>query len=200
MGRDRRQRPDAAPLRLFVAIEVPEDARRSVREAFAPWREAFPEARWVPEENWHVTVKFLGRTWPRLRDWVPARLLEAARAAEPYRASLSKVGSFPSRRSGRVLWAGLEDGGGTGSVAVALDDGLAEEFPPETRAYHPHLTVARSDPPLKLPEAYAATPLASDPWTVGELVLFRSHLRRPAPVYEPIGRFRLGAGTSGRGV
>jgi 2'-5' RNA ligase len=200
MGRDRRERPDAVALRLFVAIEVPEEARRSVREAFAPWREAFPQARWVPEENWHVTVKFLGRTWPRLRDWVPARVAGASRAVEPYRAALSGVGSFPSRRAGRVLWAGIDDGDGTSRVAATLDDALAEEFPPETRAYHPHLTVARSDPPLKLPEAYAATPLASDPWVVDELVLFRSHLRRPAPVYEPIGRFPMGRGASGHEV
>lgn len=200
MGRDRTSRPEAAPLRLFVAVEIPEEAKRSVLEAFAPWREAFPRARWVPPENWHVTVRFLGRTWPRVREWVEARMGEVAGVARPYRATLSRVGSFPSARTGRVLWAGLEDDGATGALAAALDDALAEEFAPERRAFHPHLTVARSDPPVKLPEGYHGTPLVSEPWDVGALVLFRSHLRRPAPVYEPIGRFPLGTGTSGAGV
>ena len=193
MGRDRAARPEAKPERLFVAVEIPDVVKAAVDEAFRPWREAFPKARWVPLENWHVTVKFLGRTWPRLRDWVPARLAQTASASAPFAASLAGVGSLPARRRGRVLWAGLEDGGGLGELAARVEDARAEEFPPETRPFHAHLTVARSDPPLELPEGYAATELRTEPWEVDELVLFRSHVRRPAPVYEPIGRFELEA-------
>lgn len=197
MGEDRAARPEAKPDRLFVAVEVPDEARAIVDEAFRPWRDVFPRGRWVPVENWHVTVKFLGRTWPRLRDWVPARLAEAAEASAPFAVSLAGVGSFPSRRKGRVLWAGLDDGDGRlGELATVIEDALAEEFPPETRPFHGHLTVARSDPPLELPEDYAATVLRTAPWEVDRIVLFRSHLRRPAPVYEPIGRFELKGGGS----
>lgn len=201
MGRDRAARPEAKPDRLFVAVEIPAGAKALVEDAFRPWREAFPEARWVPPQNWHVTVKFLGRTWPRLRDWVPERVGAAARGAAPFPAALEGVGSFPSPRRGRVLWAGLDDGGKLGEVASLLDDELVGEFAPEQRAFHAHLTVARSDPPLTVPEDFASTPLRSDPWMVDELVLFSSHLRRPAPVYEPVARFPFGAaGTSGREV
>lgn len=201
MGRDRTARPEAKPDRLFVGIEVPRDAKASVEEAFRPWRDAFPKARWVPAENWHVTVKFLGRTWPRLRDWVPVRIAAAARGASPFAASLVGVGSFPSRRRGRVLWVGLDDDGKLAELAARVDDALAEEFAVEARPFHAHLTVARSDPPLDLPEGYGATPLRTDAWEVDELVLFRSHLRRPAPVYERVARFVLGKpGTSGRQV
>src|ERR671925_854621 len=193
MGRDRTARPEAKPDRLFVAIEIPEDAKTVVEEAFEPWREAFPRARWVPQENWHVTVKFLGRTWPRLRDWVPSRIGEAAGSIRPFEAAMRGVGSFPSRRRGRVLWAGLDDGGALSGVAAGVDAALADEFPAEARPFHAHLTVARSDPPIPLPDGFASTRLASPAWTVDALVLFRSHLRRPAPVYEPIDRFELGA-------
>jgi 2'-5' RNA ligase len=196
MGRDRATRPDAKPDRLFVAIEVPEDAKQAVEEAFAPWREAFPRARWAPRENWHVTLKFLGRTWPRLHAWVPERIEEAARSTPPFAVSLRGVGSFPSRRRGRVLWAGLDDDGAIADLAGQIDRSLAEEFRIEARPFHAHLTVARSDPPIALPEAYGSTELATGGWTVDEVVLFRSHLRRPAPIYEPIARFGLGAGTS----
>ena len=77
-------------------------------------------------------------------------------------------------------------------MAGALDDGLAKEFAPEKRAFTPHLTVARSDPPLLLPEGFADTELAPVAFTVDHLTLFRSHLRRPAPLYEPLGSFPLG--------
>lgn len=192
MGRDRAARPEAKPDRLFVAVEIPDEMKDVVDEAFRPWRDVFPRARWVPPENRHVTVAFLGRTWPRLRDWVPARLEEAARSSAPFAVSLTGVGSFPSKRKGRVLWAGLDDDGKLGELATLVDDALAEEFPPESRPFHAHLTVARSDPPLDLPEDYASTELRTAPWEVDEIVLFRSHVRRPAPVYEPIGRFVLG--------
>jgi 2'-5' RNA ligase len=194
MGRDRASRPEAKPLRLFVAIEIPGDAKDAVEAAFAPWREAFPKARWVPRENLHVTLKFLGRTWPRLTDWVPERVQETVSGFEPFDTRLLGVGSFPSAKRGRAIWAGFDDGDQRlTELAGAIDAALDDEFEPEKRPFHPHLTVARSDPPLKLPSTYTGTGLESAEWEVDHVVLFRSHLRRPAPVYEPLARFPLGA-------
>jgi 2'-5' RNA ligase len=192
MGRDRSARPEAKSLRLFVAVEIPEAVKGTVDDAFAPWRERFPQARWVPLENWHVTLKFLGRTWPRLTGWVPERVREAAAGVAPFRTRVADVGSFPSARSGRVLWAGLEAEEHLVRLAAAIDAALVEEFAAETRPFHPHLTVARSDPPLKLPAAFVETPLLSEDWEVRAVTLFRSHLRRPAPRYEPLDRVPLG--------
>ena len=78
-------------------------------------------------------------------------------------------------------------------LAARIEGELLEEFPAETRTFHPHLTVARSDPPLTFPPEFAETPLLSQDWEVDHVILFRSHLRRPAPVYEPLASFPLGA-------
>jgi 2'-5' RNA ligase len=194
MARDRAARPEAKPLRLFVAAEVPEQVKDAVDEAFAPWREQFPKARWAPRENWHVTLKFLGRTWPRLADWVPRQVEAAATDVEPFRTRVTGVGGFPSSAKARVLWAGLDDEDGrVAGLVASIEGGLLEEFRAESRAFHPHLTVARSDPPVKLPPEFAETPLLTEEWQVDHVVLFRSHLRRPAPLYEPLARFPLGA-------
>jgi 2'-5' RNA ligase len=195
MARDRAARPEAKPLRLFVAVEIPDTVKDAVEEVFAPWREVFPKARWAPRENWHVTLKFLGRTWPRLSDWVPKQVESAARDVDPFRARVSGVGGFPSPGTARVLWAGLDDEGGRMSgLAASIEGALIDEFSADKRAFHPHLTVARSDPPVKMPRAFAATPLLTEEWEVDHVVLFRSHLRRPAPLYEPLARFPLGVG------
>jgi RNA 2',3'-cyclic 3'-phosphodiesterase len=194
MGRDRAARPEAKPLRLFVAVEIPEAVKEAVEEVFAPWREAFPKARWVPRENMHVTLKFLGRTWPRLTDWVPEQVEAAVADVSRFTARLRGVGSFPSAKRGRALWAGFDDTDGIAALAAEIETALADEFPTEKRPFHPHLTVARSEPPLKLPAGYSGTELESHEWEVDHVVLFRSHLRRPAPLYEPLARFRLGAG------
>lgn len=195
MSRDRAARPEAKPLRLFVAVEIPETVKDAVEQAFAPWRAQFPKARWAPRENWHVTLKFLGRTWPRLADWVPKQVEVAARGVEPFRTRVTGIGGFPSPAKARVLWAGLdEDDGWMSRLAESIEVALLDEFPAEKRAFHPHLTVARSDPALELPPAFAETPLLTEDWEVDHVVLFRSHLRRPAPRCEPLARFPLGAG------
>ena len=198
MARDRASRPEARPLRLFVAITIPDAARDAIDEAIAPWRERFPKARWVPPENRHVTVKFLGSTWPRLFEWVVERVVGAAAGHAAFETRLDGLGSFPSPGRARVLWAGLDDADGRmAALAGAVDDALAKEFQPEKRAFTAHLTVARSDPPLHLPEEFAATPLTSEGFAVDHLVLFRSHLQRPAPRYEVIRECPLGRRSRG---
>jgi 2'-5' RNA ligase len=193
VARDRASRPQARSLRLFVAIEIPQEAKRAVETAIAPWRATFAAARWVPVENWHVTVKFLGQTWPRLRDWVEERVGEAAASCAAFDTRLEGVGTFPSARRARVIWAGFEDRtAGMAGLAHALDAALEREFRPEQRAFTPHLTVARSDPPLTVPATFEETAVEPVAFRVDRVVLFRSHLRRPAPVYEPVQAFALG--------
>jgi len=190
MARDRASRPEAKPLRLFAAVEIPEEIRGSLAEAVTPVRERFPKARWVPIQNQHVTVKFLGSTWPRLVEWVTGSISTVAGRDAPFPTRVEGLGTFPKGRRARVLWAGLDDAGGRlERLAAALDEALAREFSPEKRAFTPHLTVARFDPPAALEPLEVA--FESEPFEIGRVVLFRSHLRRPAPVYEPIGIFPL---------
>jgi 2'-5' RNA ligase len=108
----------------------------------------------------------------------------------PFPTRVEGLGAFPSRDKARVLWAGLDDGDGRlERLASALDEALSREFAPEKRAFTPHLTVARFDPPAPLDRLEVA--FESEAFEIDRIVLFRSHLRRPAPVYEPIGTFRL---------
>ena len=190
MARDRASRPEAKPLRLFVATEVPQDVRSAVAEAVAPLRERFPRARWVPAQNQHVTLKFLGSTYPRLFDWVSTTVGEVVSRHESFATRVADLGAFPNARRARVLWAGLDDAGSAfARLAGALDEALSKEFAPEKRAFTPHLTIARFEPPVALdPDEIA---FESERFEVGRVVLFRSHLRRPAPVYEPVQTYPL---------
>jgi 2'-5' RNA ligase len=193
MARDRSSRPGARPLRLFVAVDVPEPIREAVREAVEPLRERFPTARWVPLPNQHVTLKFLGPTWPRLVEEVTRTVGEVAAAHAPFETHVGELGAFPTARRARVLWASLEDPARRlGAIATALEDALAAEFPREKRPYTPHLTVARFEPPVDVGELLADAGVGSDRFRVDRIVLYRSHLRRPAPVYEALGIFPLG--------
>lgn len=194
MARDRTKRPEAKALRLFVAVEVPDDAKVAAADAVADLRTRFPKARWAPPENQHVTLRFLGGTWPRLEPWVRERLIEAAASLPSFEVGLDGLGAFRSPSRARVVWVGLRDEppGSLTAAAAAVDEALAAEFPPERRPFSAHLTLARSDPPLVLDPGDLERPVRPVTWRVERLVLFRSHLRRPAPRYEPLLEAPLG--------
>ncbi|HEX6208140.1 MAG TPA: RNA 2',3'-cyclic phosphodiesterase [Actinomycetota bacterium] len=197
MGRDRASRPEAKPLRLFAAADIPEDHRTAVEELIGPWRERLPGGRWDPPEKWHVTLKFLGRTWPRLVERVEEACRETAASVEPFEARLTSLGVFPSPGRARVLWVGLDDRTeGLRRLAAGLDERLASEFEPEKRAFTPHLTVARFRDPVRIedPEALRRVECSAPPFEVDRLVLYRSHLLGPrGSRYEAVGEFPLGA-------
>src|SRR5919202_374434 len=139
MARDRASRPEAKALRLFVAIDVPAEAKAELDATIEPHRASVPGARWTRPEGWHVTVKFLGGTWPRLVGDVESAVEAAAGAARSFRSTLTTVGAFPSPSRPRVLWAGIADpGGGLAGVAKDLDDRLAAHFEQEKRGLTPH--------------------------------------------------------------
>ena len=89
MARDRAARPEAKPLRLFAAVDVPVDVKDGLLEALAPFRDRIPGARWTQPSGWHVTLKFLGSTWPRLVDVVEEAVASAAAEGEAFESALT---------------------------------------------------------------------------------------------------------------
>jgi 2'-5' RNA ligase len=195
MALDRAARPDARPVRLFVAVDIPPRVKDAAVRAIEPWRVRFPDARWVPPENWHVTVKFLGRTWPRLVDWVHRGCRAAAGDIRPFRLGVGSLGMFPGPARARVLWVGLKDEeGGLSALARAVESRLEKEFPPEKRPFSAHLTVARFNPPVTMrehAEELETAGVEAGPFRVGHLTLYRSHLSPRGARYEALERFSL---------
>jgi len=184
------EEPDAKPLRLFVAVDVPDPVKAGLAEAVAPFGQSIRGARWTRPEGWHVTLKFLGSTRPPLVPDVEAAVRAAASAGGSFETRLTGVGAFPSANRARVLWAGLEDPGGRfGELVTHLDDLLRDVVAPEKRAFTPHLTLARIDPPARLavdaPDVLALD-AASEAFVVDRLVLYRSHLSPRGATYEPL--------------
>ena len=190
------EEPDAKPLRLFVAADVPRENERHIADTLAPWRERLPGGRWESPEKWHVTLRFLGPTAPAL---VP-RVEEAARAAagevDPFEVRLGALGIFPGPRRARVLWVGLDDPvEGLRRLAEGLERGLAGVVPAEPRGFNAHLTVARFRDPVRVddPGALAASRVPGEPFLVDRVVLYRSHLMGArGSRYEVVGSYELG--------
>lgn len=190
--------------RLFVALEPPEPVRRRLAAVAVELRRAAGRAaddvRWVPPENVHLTLQFLGAVPEgRVRD-VAAAVGAAAEASRPLSLEVRGAGGFPNARRPRVVWAGVA-GEDAALEALARDLGrrLAPlGFPPEERTFSAHLTLGRARDRRGAPGLAGALAHAGEaagtPWRATELVLFESHLSPKGPRYEAIARAALGPG------
>jgi RNA 2',3'-cyclic 3'-phosphodiesterase len=190
MDGDRESGPEPKPQRLFIAVDLPGTVKAALASRVAQYRDRIPGARWTGSDGWHMTLKFLGATWPRLVEDVDRAVAAAAAATEWFESALTTVGVFPSARRARVVWAGLDDPGGRfAAIVKLLDEGLGEHFEPERRAFTPHLTLARLNPPRDVGEfvpELVGTSVASDRFPVDGLVLYRSHLSPRGATYEAL--------------
>jgi 2'-5' RNA ligase len=171
--------------RLFLAFSLPEPIRDLLLDLMSG-----PEPlRWQSDEQLHCTLRFIGEVERPIAEDLAAALGHFR--FEPFELQLCGVGCFNHRRSG-ALWAGLAPRGPIAALAARLER-LCQQigFPPERRAYHPHITLARwsrSKPQLQpWIEQHAA--LTSDPWPVTCVTLFESRLTSSGAHYSEVGRF-----------
>jgi 2'-5' RNA ligase len=106
---------------------------------------------WVAAENLHVTLKFLGGVDAARLALVSAALDEAVRDRPAFELVVAGLGAFPTPTRPRVIWAGAAAGAAAlGEVAGRVDRALAAlGFPPEERAFSPHITLGRVREPRR---------------------------------------------------
>lgn len=186
---------EPARLRLFVAAIVADELLQAVADEIEPLRSRFPGARWTDVANQHVTLKFLGWVDAVKFDAVSAACRSVAAGHSPASLSLGGLDAFPTRGRVRVLWVGLDDPAGLlARCAADLDAALQPlGFEPESRAFTPHLTLARFRAPLRMSGEWRSPSLPSESWTCDALTLFRSHLSPKGARYEALASFPLGA-------
>ncbi|MGP0019518.1 MAG: RNA 2',3'-cyclic phosphodiesterase [Candidatus Sulfotelmatobacter sp.] len=194
-------------MRLFIALDI-DDAIRSRIARFLDGVSAFaPDARWVRPESLHVTLKFLGE--------------QPESAVEPIKLALSRIqasaseihfrgyGFFPTAKSPRVFWIGLEARPELPALAASIDQKMASlGIPKEGRAFSPHLTLARgaggsgsprrnkADVPnrifQRLQEKLAVLPAPEfGTMTAREFFLYQSQLSPKGSKYTKLARFDL---------
>jgi RNA 2',3'-cyclic 3'-phosphodiesterase len=185
-------------VRLFVAFEVPSAIRAEIGARVATLRESLPRARWVSPEAMHLTLVFLGEVnGERLPDLESAGTAAVAGEA-PLRLRVGAAGSFPAGRPARVAWLGLDSDRELAPLArrLAEDCGRAASVEVENKPYHPHLTLARCDPPwpraavADLGRAFSGG--IGEPFAVAEAVLFRSTLGQGPARHEALQHWPLG--------
>jgi 2'-5' RNA ligase len=177
--------------RLFVAVWPPESLLQPLRELERPAR---PGLRWTTEDQWHVTVRFLGRIDAIMQGRVQDALEQVAAEADPVDVT---AGPAP-RGLGRGVWVLPVDGLEALAARVALATGEIGQ-PPPARPFRGHITLARARRPDALAALRSSAPARgaglSARWLATELTLVQSDLRPDGARYEVLQRWQLRGGS-----
>jgi RNA 2',3'-cyclic 3'-phosphodiesterase len=176
------------PHRLFIAIRPP----ASVRDRLVDSMEGIEGARWVDEENLHLTLRFVGEVERPAANDLAAAL---GRIGWPrFSLQIEGVGHFARRGRATALWARVPGGDSLEGLRQKVEAACeATGLGRETQRFTPHVTLARltrSHGPIGGWLA-AFGDMRAGPWQVTEFVLFESHLGHTGAFYEPVTVFAL---------
>ena len=178
-------------IRTFIAVKVEPDmlllqTLREMQMAFA----AEP-VKWVEENNLHLTLKFLGDTFPDQLVKVSDELDSISREFKEITCRLQGFGYFKSRGMPRVLFVKIVDTEILEQLTGELSNRLARiGFVPDPRGFNPHLTLARIKFLRNKKVFYQMVEKYKNDFMqqliVRELVFYQSILNPSGPVYKPL--------------
>jgi len=189
-------------MRLFIAVELPDEVRKNITELINELKEVGSAVKWVEEKNLHITLKFLGWVEDRKVDNVVELATKAAGGTGSFKAKFEGTGTFPSGKNPRVVWVGMGEGGEKlKKLADSLEEALSNAgYRSEEREFSSHATIGRVKVPRqardkgvdKLKEKMESI---KDP-KFGEAIvdhidIMKSTLTPKGPVYEIIKEVKL---------
>lgn len=189
-------------IRAFVAVALAPESVRRIAGCIEELAPRLSGVRWVPAQNLHVTLKFLG--WIDERRLAPLAnaLADALEDFSRFSVNAKGLGVFPGVKRARVLWVGLE-GPDLGRLAERVETALEPlGFAREARSFTAHLTIGRWRDYTRAPgelqrelDRCAAREFGAS--IIEEVALFESVLHRDGPTYRILEVFPLSKTTAG---
>ena len=194
-------------MRLFLALDIDDAIRERIARFVEGVRNFAPDARWMKPESLHITLKFIGEQPDTAAGQIKHSL--AAIQTKLPEIQFRGYGFFPTPKSARVFWVGMNAGAELAALASAVDEQTATlGIPKEDRPFNPHLTLARGsgasgslrhrkeDKPNRvfelLQEKLAALPLPEfGTMTPREFFLYQSLLSPKGSTYTKLAKFPL---------
>jgi 2'-5' RNA ligase len=170
--------------RLFVALELPV----AMRDVLLGVMGGVSGARWQRDDQLHLTLRFIGEV-DRHRAADIAAALGGVRI-EPLDLSLDDPGTFDRRGRVDTLWIGVRPVDGVATLAQRVNQALLRiGIPVETRAFIPHITMARLPRSAGSISGFPARPLPATVFRINGFALWQSHLGAGGADYEVIERY-----------
>lgn len=181
-------------LGLRVSVATANGLAQCAEQLARRARDANLEVKWVVPASYHVTLKFLGWTRAELIEALDDRIAAAIAGVAPFKFKTAKLGAFPSLDKSTVVWAGIDDPGGTISELAKRIEAAAVElgFPAEPRPFHPHVTLGRVRETRLLREV--VLPMSEQMFSASSadhVILFESETKSSGSVYNEISKIAL---------
>jgi|SRR3990172_1890655 len=180
-------------LRAFVAIELPTGTQDAIQDQISRLKSSLGNdlVRWIPSKNIHLTLKFLGNITAAHVEFLKQMLAREADSHSEFDVQFQGLDTFPASKRPRILWIGLRAPSDLMSIQRNLETAAARlGFEKDTRAFSPHLTIARvrqNASPAELQKirlGVESVQLGSiPPARVDSLHLLQSHLNPTGSVY-----------------
>ncbi|HYD06795.1 MAG TPA: RNA 2',3'-cyclic phosphodiesterase [Reyranella sp.] len=169
--------------RLFIALPVPEE----IADALIALQSGVPDARWVPAENFHVTLCFAGEVQGATMRDLEEELGDVA--GPPFPVEVSGVEQFSSGKQPKALAALVPKNDRLDWLhqkvsTVARNCGIEVD----RRKFRPHVTLARfsqgAETGHHLAQFMAShSTFRAGPWVADHFALYSSRLRPDGSVY-----------------
>lgn len=170
-------------MRLFIALELPEEAIAALTEVQSACKSQWP-GRYVKPEQMHITVKFMGEVQADCRDRAITAMREAA-ALPAIELCAKECGLFGNRQTPGIWVAMAGNVREMAALAKLVDERICAlcGVPMETRQFRPHVTLGRN---VQIRQGEALPQISRRPFTADRLTLFSSELRPEGPIYKRI--------------
>jgi 2'-5' RNA ligase len=180
---------------FFFALRLPLEVKEELKDLSDQVKKMFPFSRWVHEQDYHITLAFLGNAdkvqLERAKDLIHRQTIDS----ESFSLKIDHLGVFGRKDFPRIFWAGVQTEERLHIVRKQVFLACKQAgFQLESRPFHPHITLARKwsgDNPFPISqfddEKILNHPLS---FTGSEIVLYQTHLDK-TPKYEAIASFPL---------
>ncbi|MGE5375609.1 MAG: RNA 2',3'-cyclic phosphodiesterase [Bacteroidota bacterium] len=132
-------------LRAFIAVEIPSDIQQKIHRETENFRSGINSmVRWVPPQNMHLTLKFLGDVSPNSVEFLVQMLRNEAEHVQGFDMHLAGLGAFPNLKRPRVLYIGIQAPAALDALARGIESGSRRlGYEAEERPFSAHLTLGR---------------------------------------------------------
>ncbi|PKQ09970.1 MAG: RNA 2',3'-cyclic phosphodiesterase [Actinobacteria bacterium HGW-Actinobacteria-9] len=190
-------------MRVFIGIDLDDTWRAALRAGCETIRRTDPawhDEKWVPGENLHMTLKFMGDVPDESVEYLGPDLEKALGDSRSFSLPVARlVYPAPERRKATMLWTTFRDPDDAAASLLSRIEDVAADYGvvPESRFFNPHVTLVRARRPHPFTaEEPALAAMASvlgpiDSMSVGEVTVFSSTLTRATPVYRRLAKIRL---------